>query len=301
MSNEHPTDPGVGKNNPDQPEPPQYRHNEQGAGKNQWQVPSQQSGSPGAQGTQGDQSQQRWQQWEASQPPQNQQQNWQGQQYQQPPQPQYQPDQQAQQYAYTQEPEKESKFLPILGVVLAVLLALVLVAGAAYYMGWIVDKDGAEDSDGKAASSSSQSQGEEGEGTDDEDAAAESEGTATDDEEEATDDEEDADDEASEDEEESRPAHPKLPSGAVPANSAAEEGKPAGDFNNAYTGSDLTSKPFAVAVRDAFVSHYLDTDRTNGTVSAYSSVTGQTYSMKCRDNGDYVTCTGGNNAIVYIS
>lgn len=265
MSNEHPTDPGVGKNNPDQPEPPQYRHNGQGAGKNQWQVPSQQSGGSGAQG---DQSQQRWQQWEASQPPQNQ----------QPPQPQYQPDPQAQQYAYPQEPEKESRFLPILGVVLAVLLALALVAGAAYYMGWIGDKDGTDGTDGKndkAASSSSQSQGEEGEGADDE--------------EEATDDEE------------SRPAHPKLPSGAVPANSAAEEGKPAGDFNNVYTGSDLTSKPFAVAVRDAFVSHYLDTDRTNGTVSAYSSVTGQTYSMKCRDNGEYVTCTGGNNAIVYIS
>lgn len=173
------------------------------------------------------------------------------------------------------------------------LLALALVAGAAYYMGWIGDKDGTDGNDSKAASSSSQSQGEEGEGADDEDAAAEGEDAVTD--------EEGADDEASEDEEESRPAHPKLPSGAVPANSAAEEGKPAGDFNNVYTGSDLTSKPFAVAVRDAFVSHYLDTDRTNGTVSAYSSVTGQTYSMKCRDNGDYVTCTGGNNAIVYIS
>lgn len=289
MSDDHPTDPGVGKNNPDQPEPPQYRHNEQGAGKNQWQVPPQQSGAPGAQG---DQSQQRWQQWEASQPPQNQQQSWQGQQYQQPPQPQYQHDQQAQQYAYAQEPEKESKFLPILGVVLAVLLALALVAGAAFYMGWIGDKDGTDGTDGKhdtAASSSSQSQGVEGEGADDKDATAESEDAMSDDDEEAPDDEE------------SRPAHPKLPSGAVPANSAAEEGKPAGDFNNVYTGSDLTSKSFAVAVRDAFVSHYLDTDRTNGTVSAYSSVTGQTYSMKCRDNGDYVTCTGGNNAIVYIS
>lgn len=271
MSNEHPTDPGVGKNNPDQPEPPQYRHNEQGTGKNQWQVPSQQSGGSGAQ------------------PPQNQQQNLQGQQYQQPPQPHYQPNLQAQQYAYPQEPEKESKFLPILGVVLAVLLALALVAGAAYYMGWIGDKDGTDGKNDKAASSSSQSQGEEGESADDEDAAAEGEDAVTDDEEEATDDEE------------SRPAHPKLPSGAVPANSAAEEGKPAGDFNNVYTGSDLTSKSFAIAVRDAFVSHYLDTDRTNGTVSAYSSVTGQTYSMKCRDNGEYVTCTGGNNAIVYIS
>ena len=261
MSNEHPTDPGVGKRNPNQPEPPQYRHNEQGAGKNQWQVPSQQG-------------------------------------------PQYQPDQQPQQYAYAQESEKESKFLPILGVVLAVLLALALVAGAAYYMGWIGDKNGTDGADGKndkAASSSSQTQGEEGEGTDDEDAAAEGEDAATDDEEEATDDEEGADDEASEDEEESRPAHPKLPSGAVPANSAAEEGKPAGDFNNVYTGSDLTSKPFAVAVRDAFVTRYLDADRTNGTVSAYSSVTGQTYSMKCRDDGEYVTCTGGNNAIVYIA
>ena len=87
----------------------------------------------------------------------------------------------------------------------------------------------------------------------------------------------------------------------MPANSAAEESKPAGDFNNVYTGSDLTSKPFAVAVRDAFVTHYLDTDNTSGTVTAYSSVTGQSYSMKCRDNGKYVTCTGGNNAIVYIS
>lgn len=289
MSNEYPTDPGVGKNNPDKPEPPQYRHNEQGAGKNQWQVSSQQA----SQGAQGDQSQQRWQQWEASQPPQNQQQNWQGQQnqqFQQGVQPQYQPDQQ---YTYAQESEKESKFLPILGVVLAVLLALALVAGAAYYMGWIGDKNGADGADGKAASSSSKTEGAEGESADDEGAAAEDE--------DAVSEEEEATDEANDDEEGSRPTDPKLPSGAVPANSAAEEGKPAGDFNNVYTGSDLTSKPFAVAVRDAFVTHYLDTDSTSGTVSAYSSVTGQSYSMKCRDNGKYVTCTGGNNAIVYIS
>lgn len=73
-----------------------------------------------------------------------------------------------------------------------------------------------------------------------------------------------------------------------------------GDFNLAYAGTGVTSCPFARSVRDAFADHYLDTGNTSGTVDAYSEVTGRTYSMSCTDEGDYVTCRGGNNAVVHI-
>ena len=100
---------------------------------------------------------------------------------------------------------------------------------------------------------------------------------------------------------EARPKNPSLPSGAIPANEAARNSEPAGDFNNVYRGTEITSEPFAQSVRDAFVEHYLDTKTTSGTIQAYSSVTGTSYTMNCRDNKQYVTCTGGNNAVVYIS
>lgn len=73
-----------------------------------------------------------------------------------------------------------------------------------------------------------------------------------------------------------------------------------GDLNLYYSGTSVTSCPFATAVRNAFVEHYRDTDRLDGTISAYSPVTGQTYSMSCTDDGDYVTCRGGNDAVVHI-
>lgn len=100
---------------------------------------------------------------------------------------------------------------------------------------------------------------------------------------------------------ETRPKTPSLPSGAIPANAAARNSEPGGDFNNVYRGTEITSEPFAQSVRDAFVEHYLDTKSTSGTIEAYSSVTGTSYTMNCRDNKQYVTCTGGNNAVVYIS
>lgn len=74
----------------------------------------------------------------------------------------------------------------------------------------------------------------------------------------------------------------------------------AGDLNLYYAGSSVTSCPFAGAVRDAFVSHYASTGKLSGTIRAYSPVTGRSYTMNCNDNGDYVTCTGGNNAVVHI-
>lgn len=99
----------------------------------------------------------------------------------------------------------------------------------------------------------------------------------------------------------SRPANPSLPGGAVAANSSARNGNPGGNFNNAYTGSSVTSQPFANSVRDVFALNYVNTGQTSAVLNVYSSVTGQTYTMNCTDNSQYVTCTGGNNAVVYIS
>lgn len=97
-----------------------------------------------------------------------------------------------------------------------------------------------------------------------------------------------------------RPEFPQLPSGAVAVNDAAMNNLPGGDFNNVYRGSSVTSTQFSLAVRDAYVRNYLDTGDLNATLSVYSSVTYNSYSMSCSDNGQFVTCTGGNNAIVYI-
>lgn len=98
-----------------------------------------------------------------------------------------------------------------------------------------------------------------------------------------------------------RPAQPTLPDGAMPANDAAASNADAGNLNNVYSGSVVTSAEFARAVRDAFVLHYLDTNELSGQIQATSPVTGDTYSLSCEDNGQFVTCSGGNNAVVYIS
>lgn len=98
-----------------------------------------------------------------------------------------------------------------------------------------------------------------------------------------------------------RPAQPELPAEAMPANDAAASLADAGNLNNVYSGSVVTSAEFARAVRDAFVTHYLETDELSGEIQATSPVTGETYTLSCEDNGAYVTCSGGNNAIVYIS
>lgn len=85
-------------------------------------------------------------------------------------------------------------------------------------------------------------------------------------------------------------------------NKCSGSGAP-GDLNLTYAedyGGNTTSCPFASNVRDAFVDHYRKTDQLSGTVEATSPTTGETYTMSCRDNGTYVTCTGGNNARVYI-
>lgn len=83
---------------------------------------------------------------------------------------------------------------------------------------------------------------------------------------------------------------------------AAPAAVPAGQsYSYAYAGSGNTSEAFADSVGAAFFSAYASSGTPNVTVNAYSPVTGKTYTMTCRDSGSYVTCTGGNNAVVYIS
>ena len=73
-----------------------------------------------------------------------------------------------------------------------------------------------------------------------------------------------------------------------------------GDLNLYYAGTSVTSCPFTKAVRDALVEHYLDTGELSGAITAFSPVTGQSYDMNCSDDGDVVTCRGGDNAVVHV-
>jgi hypothetical protein len=87
------------------------------------------------------------------------------------------------------------------------------------------------------------------------------------------------------------PAPIRLPVGAVVCSQSAS-----GRYSQSARGNDVTSCPFADAVRDAVRSSSGSFPRT---VTAHSPVTHKTYSMQC--TGDQlVTCRGGNDAIVYV-
>ena len=98
-----------------------------------------------------------------------------------------------------------------------------------------------------------------------------------------------------------RPTSPALPAGAVPANASAWSNSPGGKFENAYVGSSVTSSEFASEVQKSFFTQYHLTKSTTQTLYVVSPVTGQLYEMNCSDNSQYVTCTGGINAVVYIT
>lgn len=100
---------------------------------------------------------------------------------------------------------------------------------------------------------------------------------------------------------EPRGEFPQLPEGAVPANESAKNNEPAGNFNNVWRDQTQTSESFAVNVREEYVRHYLDTNEFNAVITVFSPVTGRNYQMDCKDNGQFVTCTGGDNAVVYIA
>ena len=98
-----------------------------------------------------------------------------------------------------------------------------------------------------------------------------------------------------------RPTSPALPAGAVPANASAWSNSPGGKFENAYVGSSVTSSEFASEVQKSFLIQYQLSKSTTQTLHVVSPVTRQLYEMNCTDNSQYVTCTGGINAVVYIT
>jgi serine/threonine-protein kinase len=70
-----------------------------------------------------------------------------------------------------------------------------------------------------------------------------------------------------------------------------------GPYAVAATGTSLTSCPFALNVRDAYVR-----SRANGaavSISVFSPVARKGYAMRCSGEQP-VTCSGGNNAVVYL-
>lgn len=88
-----------------------------------------------------------------------------------------------------------------------------------------------------------------------------------------------------------------LPTGAQPCDPAGA----GGTFGRTATGSAVTSCGFAEAVRSAYAAS--GTDQSRGgprSVVATSPVTGRTYTMTCTPDGKVVTCTGGDNAVVYV-
>ena len=191
---------------------------------------------------------------------------------------------------YPEQPEEKSSGRNILIIVL-VVLALLAAAGFAAF--WFTGKPGGGKSSEQTTVSSA-------EGTDAPGSEEENADAGRDDRDEDAnreDDDEDTDDEAG-----SRPKNPNLPGYATPVNSSARGSNPGGDLNSVWK-SGPTSDSFALAVRDAYVDAYLngDEDDFNHVVEAYSDVTGTSYTMTCRDNGQYVHCTGGNDANVYIA
>ena len=90
-----------------------------------------------------------------------------------------------------------------------------------------------------------------------------------------------------------------MPGEATPVNSAARNNSTGGEYQRVWA-SGATSEDFAQVVHRQWLAEYRDTGRMNNTVQAYSSATGRNYTMTCRDAGQYVHCTGGDNANVYI-
>lgn len=88
------------------------------------------------------------------------------------------------------------------------------------------------------------------------------------------------------------PAPAAKPSGAYECT-----GSGGGQLSHSAVGSSVTSCEFAATVRAAYLG--AGGSGESMVVNAYSPVTGKVYSMNC-SGGPPVTCSGGNDAVVYI-
>ncbi|MGK8509430.1 protein kinase domain-containing protein [Nocardia asiatica] len=91
-----------------------------------------------------------------------------------------------------------------------------------------------------------------------------------------------------------------LPAGAKPCGPGQAS---SGAFTQSATGTVVTSCAFAEEVRRAYAE--LGTSQNSArdaprTVVATSPVTGRTYTMNCQPEGQLITCSGGENAVVYV-
>ncbi|MQY29617.1 protein kinase domain-containing protein [Nocardia aurantia] len=89
-----------------------------------------------------------------------------------------------------------------------------------------------------------------------------------------------------------------LPSTATVCSNSSGSGAQ-GKFTKAATGSTATTCAFAEAVRKAYAQAAAGSS-SPATISATSPVTGRSYTMNCTAKGELVTCTGGENAVVYV-
>lgn len=97
-----------------------------------------------------------------------------------------------------------------------------------------------------------------------------------------------------------KPTPVTLPAGASPCG----QGQPVpGAFTLSATGTAVTSCAFAEEVRRAYAelgpAQNAARDASRAVV-ATSPVTGQSYTMNCQAKGQMVTCSGGENAVVYV-
>ncbi|MEU4341671.1 protein kinase [Nocardia sp. NPDC023852] len=97
-----------------------------------------------------------------------------------------------------------------------------------------------------------------------------------------------------------KPTPVTLPAGASPCG----QGQPVpGAFTQSATGTAVTSCAFAEEVRRAYAelgpAQNAARDASRAVV-ATSPVTGQRYTMNCQAKGQMVTCSGGENAVVYV-
>ncbi|MFI2459414.1 protein kinase [Nocardia sp. NPDC019323] len=97
-----------------------------------------------------------------------------------------------------------------------------------------------------------------------------------------------------------KPSQVTLPAGAK----TCGQGQAAtGAFTQSATGTPVTSCAFAEEVRRAYAALGQAQNATRDaprTVVATSPVTGRTYTMNCLPEGQLVTCSGGENAVVYV-
>lgn len=86
-----------------------------------------------------------------------------------------------------------------------------------------------------------------------------------------------------------------IPTGAQPCASSG-----GGPLGNSARGTEITSCPFANAVRIAYNAAGVPDRKPRVLTGVVSPVTGQAYTMNCRYDTDKITCEGGNNAVVYL-